>query len=505
MGKHHDVKTLIDLKKCSDAARICVAENIVSACFENAIPSSLSEPRSVIRDAFAKLSNRVNIRKFVLANGKIESDEDAQRLSQFTSAIASRIVLRFVLGVLKLRSRLRVQVWKKFKLKQNQIGTEECDVDIERVPFTSDVVSVKEFCDLMWSFGFRREYDDATHEDSRDEILLRRVREAIRKDRDGDAPLHYKTMKRELIETFGEDVFSRCKIKIGQELSSATSEVPSTASRLKHRRSSAVAESGDEGLICPKCRRTFDSVMSVTAHFEQCVKIEERRSIPTKNYEWFSNKNDFKSWIHTQSCCHDGTVNVTDFVREWKNDKHSSMSAWSSLSYFSSHLRHQFVLLLFRTLNDLSSSKISSLWEEYMEPVMRDLRQVMYILNTRVDALDLEVILRRRRGCHESALFVVNELLELREDVSATQKNELLESIRPFCEDDPEHVPFEMCVKRHLDVFTQTSFSVAALKRKRSGLSSPSNRKRLSACASLGMLKDEKLEKLLIDASRSVS
>ena len=92
----------------------------MSACFENAIPSSLSESQSVICDAFDKLHD---LRKLLLSNGKIESDEDAKRLSQFTSAIASRIVLRFVLGVLKLRSRLRVQVWKKFKLKSNQIGT----------------------------------------------------------------------------------------------------------------------------------------------------------------------------------------------------------------------------------------------------------------------------------------------------------------------------------------------------------------------------------------------
>ena len=153
------------------------------------------------------------------------------------------------------------------------------------------------------------------------------------------------------------------------------------------------------------------------------------------------------------------------FMRGLKNGKNDT-SSWPSLSYLSSHLRHQFVLLLFRTLNDLPCSKIATLWEEHLEPVMRDLRQVMYILKTPFGVLDLEVILRRRRGCHESTLFVVNELLELREDVSVTQKDELLESIRPFCEDLPENVPFEMCVKRYLDVFTQSSAAVA-LKKKR--------------------------------------
>ena len=179
------------------------------------------------------------------------------------------------------------------------------------MPFTSDVVNVKEFCDLMWCFGFRREYDDSHHEDSRDEILLRQVREAIRKDRDGDVPLHYKTMKRKLIEEFGEEVFSRCKIKIAQELtsesssSSKVSAIPRHVRRLKKRRSS-LAESGDEGLICPKCRRTFGSVESVTKHFEQCVKIEISTS--NNSNEWVPSKNDFKSWIQTQPCCQNDSV-----------------------------------------------------------------------------------------------------------------------------------------------------------------------------------------------------
>jgi len=511
-----EIKGLKDLWRCTDAAMCCVAEDIVDTCFDNVIPNSLSESQSRIRDAFKKLSNKVNLRKLLLANGMIQDEEDARRLTQFLAAIACRVVLRFLLGVLKLRTRLRVKVWKKFKLKPSQIDAGgESDVDIEHLPFHSDNVDVNEFCDLMWCFGFRREYNDVKHEDPRDEILLRRVRESIRKDRDGEVPLHYKTMKRKLIEEFGENVFSRCKVKISQELStssslsslsnsSSSSSSSSTKKKhyhLKHRHSSLVAESGDEGIICPQCRRTFSSVEIVTKHFAECVKIDYHESNDRKN-EWFSSKNNLKTWIETQSCYDKKYgVNVKDFVRTWKSNNNSSSSSikeWPSLGYLSSHLRHQFVMLLFRTLEDVPIEKTASLWEEYMEPAMRDLRQIMYILTAHVDVLDLEPILRRRTGCHESVLEIVNELIELREDVSTTQKEELLKSIRPFCEYPLERISFETRVRRCLDVFTQ-SCNIRGVA-KGGGLPSPSSLKKKSSNAvssGFEVIMDDGLEGLL--------
>ena len=99
----------------------------------------------------------------------------------------------------------------------------------------------------------------------------------------------------------------------------------------------------------------------MTKHFEQCVKIEISTS--NNSNEWFSSKNDFKSWIQTQSCCQNDSVDVK--IHAWFENGKNDTSSWPSLSYLEFHLRHQFVLLLFRTLNDLPCSKIATLWEEH--------------------------------------------------------------------------------------------------------------------------------------------